>query len=64
MTAPEEFEARELIVGHKVLWDALVAWADERGIDIVQIPPEVFEKYSSDPDPDALPSYIFSPRRM
>lgn len=63
MTAPEPFEARDICIVHESLWNALVAWADARGMDLVQIPTELLEQ-ASNYDPDSLPSYAFIVRDL
>lgn len=49
-----DFETREIVVAHKVLWEAITEWAGGRGLELVRIP-------GSGESADDLPAFIFSP---
>lgn len=57
MTTPgqPQFEVRDLTIGHESVWNALVAFFDQRGCDLVRGP---------DTGPDSPPFYFVSPRSL
>ena len=49
-----EFETRQIVIAHEVMWEVISEWAGKRGLRLVQIPGSGYAE-------DDLPAYIFSP---
>jgi hypothetical protein len=61
--ADEEFEARQVVIVHKGLWEDLDRWGQARGLMLVRIPSGTDDDGNLTMDPgDDLPPYAFIPR--